>query len=193
MTIQKGIDIYKTRQDQIETIEKRRTLLKAIKRRERKKENEDSSNIHNYKRYKIKKDFESVLNNEVQKTKQQRSIKRKSERNDTSDITQNEEDEDIEDLIREHQEKRPRKFFRNTDDDSETDESGEDVILVISQSAAQSLVFDATATPSPTLSLIPPPAHSRLRPPYGHSPMKLASSIERSSTMITINYFLFIR
>jgi hypothetical protein len=41
LTIQKDIDIYKSRQDQIETFEKRRTLRKAIKRSEKNKEVED--------------------------------------------------------------------------------------------------------------------------------------------------------
>jgi hypothetical protein len=95
LTIQKNIDIYKSRQDKIETIEKRRTLKKAIRRSERNKEDEEDSNSHSYKRYKTKKDFESVLNNKVQKAKQQRPIKRKFERDDTSDVTGDEEDEEI--------------------------------------------------------------------------------------------------
>jgi hypothetical protein len=43
--------------NQIEIIEKRRTLRKTIKRLERKQENEENWNIHSYKRYKAKKRF----------------------------------------------------------------------------------------------------------------------------------------
>jgi hypothetical protein len=57
LTVEKNIDIYKVSQDHIETIEKRRTLRKAIKRSERNKEDEEDSNIHSFKRYKSKKDF----------------------------------------------------------------------------------------------------------------------------------------
>jgi hypothetical protein len=93
LTIQKAIDIYKSRQAQIETIEKRRTLKKVIKW------------------YKSKEDFESVLNNEVQKAKQQRSIKRRSERDESPEVTEDEEDDDIEELIREHQQKKTEKIL----------------------------------------------------------------------------------
>jgi hypothetical protein len=41
LTIQKDIDIYKVRQDQIETIEKRGVLKKAIRKNERNKEDEE--------------------------------------------------------------------------------------------------------------------------------------------------------
>jgi hypothetical protein len=78
LTIQNEIDIYKSRQDQIESIEKRRTLKKVIKW------------------YKSKEDFESVLNNEVQKAKQQRPIKRNIERNKFPEVTEDEEDVDTE-------------------------------------------------------------------------------------------------
>jgi G:T/U-mismatch repair DNA glycosylase len=55
LVVQKDIDIYKSKQGQIETIEKRRTLRKAIKRCGRKKENEEDSNIRSYKQYKSKR------------------------------------------------------------------------------------------------------------------------------------------
>jgi hypothetical protein len=95
LMFQKDIDIYKSRQNQIETIEKRKTLPKAIKRNERKKESEEDSNISSYKRYIAKKDFESALNNEIKKVEEQKPIKRKSERNDTPEVSE-EEDEDTE-------------------------------------------------------------------------------------------------
>jgi hypothetical protein len=90
LTVQKGIDIYRSRQEQIEAIEKRRTLRKSIKRSKRNKENEDPS-IQNYKRYKAKKDFESALNNEIKKVKEQKPMKRKSERNDTLEVSEEED------------------------------------------------------------------------------------------------------
>jgi hypothetical protein len=124
LIIQKDIDIYKIRQNQIEIIEKRRALKKAIRRSERNKEDNDDSDDHSYKRYKSKKDFESVLHNEVQKAKQEIPIKRKSERDEDED------ENDTEDVIEEYQRKRPRRLIRNTDDDSETDDSGDDVIPI---------------------------------------------------------------
>jgi hypothetical protein len=148
LTIQKDIDIYKVRQDQIETIEKRRALKKAIRRSERNKEDEEDLDDHSYKRYKSKKDFESILHNEVQKAKQETPIKRKSERDEYED------ENDTEDVIQEYQLKRCRKFIRNTDDDSETDDSGDDVIPIFPR-AADPPVFDPTATPGP-----PPPPHT---------------------------------
>jgi hypothetical protein len=48
-TIQKDINIYKSIQEQIETIEKRKTL-RAINKCEKKKENEEDSGIRSYKR-----------------------------------------------------------------------------------------------------------------------------------------------
>jgi hypothetical protein len=72
LTVQKDIDIYKSRQDQIQAIGKRRTLRKGIKKEEKKKENEEDSNIHSYKRCKAKKDFESSLNNKIKKAEEQR-------------------------------------------------------------------------------------------------------------------------
>jgi hypothetical protein len=86
-------------------------LKKAIRKCERNNEDEEDSNIHSYKRYKSKKDFESVLNNEVQKAKQERPTKRKSERDEPSYVTEDDDDNDTEDLIREHQLKRSRRFF----------------------------------------------------------------------------------
>jgi hypothetical protein len=77
------------------------------------KEDEEDEDLHSCKQYKAKKDIESVLHNEVQK-----AIKRKSERDEEED-----EDEHTEELIKEHQLKRLRRFIRNTDDDSETEES----------------------------------------------------------------------
>jgi hypothetical protein len=91
------------------------------------------------------------------------------------EITKDEDDNDTEKLIREHQLKRPRKFFRNTDDDNKTDELGEDVIFVILPTSSR------TARPH---------RHSPLHPP--HIPMKLTDSVVRSPTSTMINCFFFI-
>jgi hypothetical protein len=48
LTVEKDIDIYKSRQNQIEIIEKRRTLQKVIKKLEKKQENEEEVNIRSY-------------------------------------------------------------------------------------------------------------------------------------------------
>jgi hypothetical protein len=98
-----------------------------VKKTERNKEDEEEDlDTHSCKQYKAKKDFESVLHNEVQK-----AIKRKSERDELSESSEEEkEDEDTEELIKEHKLKRPRRFIRNTDDDSETEESEPSIILI---------------------------------------------------------------
>jgi hypothetical protein len=131
LTIQKDTDLYKSRQYQIEIIEKRRTLKNLMKKTERNKEDDEDEDededLHSCKQYKTKKDFESVLHNEIQK-----AIKRKSERDEPSEDSEEEDEnegENTEELIKEHQLK-TRKFIRNTDDDSETEESEPRVILI---------------------------------------------------------------
>jgi hypothetical protein len=151
LTVQKDIDIYKVRQNQIETIEKRKVLKKAIRRSEQNKEEKEDSDKGSYKPYKSKKDFESVFHNEVQKAKQETLIKRKSERDEPSDLTEDEEGDDTEDAIQEYRLKRPRRLIRNTDDDSETDDSEPSVILI----ALPPRAADPTATPSPALPSAP--------------------------------------
>jgi hypothetical protein len=64
-------------------------------------------------------------------------IKRKSERNDTPNISEEEEDEDTEDIIKGTPKNRHKKFFRNTHDESETKQPEADVILVIPLSSRQ--------------------------------------------------------
>jgi hypothetical protein len=49
-------------------------------------------------------------------------IKRKSERDDTSYVSEEKVNEDREELINKLQEKRPKTLFRNTDDESETEQ-----------------------------------------------------------------------
>jgi hypothetical protein len=99
LTIEKDTDIYRSRQNQIEIVEKRRALKKVMKRIEEDEEDEEEDeDLHSCKQYKAKKDFESVLHNEVQKP-----IKRKSERDEPSEASEEEkEDEDTEELIKEH-------------------------------------------------------------------------------------------
>jgi hypothetical protein len=131
LTILNGIDVYKSRLEEIVFIEKRRTLQKGIKKRLKKKESDDHSNIPTYKQYKTKKDLESVLIN-----KSRKPINKKSERDDTPVVSEEEDHKDTEEVIRELQENRLKNIFRNTDDDSETEESEARVILVIHPPAA---------------------------------------------------------
>jgi hypothetical protein len=130
--VKKDIEIYNSIQNQIEPIKKRITPEKQSKLA-RKRKNEEDSNIHSYKRYKAKKYFESAFNIEIKKAEEHIPPKRNSERDDTLDVSEEEEedDEDTEELIRELQEKRPKKFFRNSDDESETEQSEVDIIFVI--------------------------------------------------------------
>jgi hypothetical protein len=124
--IEKDTDLFRSRQNQIEIIEKRRALKKVMKRiKEDEEDEEEDSDLHSCKQYKAKKDFESVLYNEIQKAK------RKFERDESSEASEEEkEDEDTEELIKEHQLKR-RRFIRNTAD-SESEESEPSIILTVS-------------------------------------------------------------
>jgi hypothetical protein len=127
--------------------EKRRTLKNLMKRSERNKEDdededEDYEDTQSCKQYKVKRDFESVLHNEVQK-----AIKRKSERDDPSEASEEDEGEDTEEIIKEHQLKN-RRFIRNTDDDSETEESEPSVILIA--------FSPSPTTPAPPAAPAPP-------------------------------------
>jgi cysteinyl-tRNA synthetase len=120
---------------------------------EKRKENEEDSGMYSHKPYKVLKYFESALNNEIKKVEEQISIKRKSENDVTSDESEEEEDEDIEELIRKLQESRPKKFFRNADDVSETEESDARVIRLIPQPVAEDIIYDITTTGLDFLSL----------------------------------------
>jgi hypothetical protein len=98
-----NIDIYKSRQEQIEIIEKRKTLRKVIKKCQKKKENEENSGICSYKWNNDKKDLESVLNNKIKNAEEQVPIKRKSQRDGNPDNSEEEEDEDTEKINKELQ------------------------------------------------------------------------------------------
>jgi hypothetical protein len=63
-----------------------------------------------------KKKISSLLSTINQESRGIDANQEKSERYNSPDVSEEEEDEDIEELIREYQEKRPRKFFQNTDD-----------------------------------------------------------------------------
>jgi hypothetical protein len=185
LMIEKDIDIYKSRQDQIDIIEKRRTLKKLLNKLERNKkyeeDKEEDSDTHSYKRYKAKEDFNSVLNKEVKKTQQQKPIKRKSERDETFEFT-DDEDEDTEEVFRQIRECGPKKFYRNTDDDSEEEESEQSVVRITppptveeDESEASVIlitpplpvedIIDITVTPTPC-----PPSSPFPTPPSVHAP-----------------------
>jgi hypothetical protein len=145
--------------------------------------------------------------------KQQKPIKRKSERDMSFEISDDEdEDEDTEEAFRQIRECGPKKFYRNTDDDSEEEESEPSIILItppptveeeeseasvilITPPPAVEDIIDVTVTPSKPHPR--PPIHSRLHPLYTLLPMKHTLDITGSFTMITINYvyiylFLFL-
>jgi hypothetical protein len=86
LEIQKDINVYKCRQDQINIIEKRRKLRKTVKKnKKRDKRSQHNSDLQSYKRFKAMEDFESTLNDEIEQS--EKIFKR-----DDSDDTEDEEE-----------------------------------------------------------------------------------------------------
>jgi hypothetical protein len=99
-------------------------------------------NIHTYKRYKAKKYL-------------------KYERDDIPEITEEEEDEDTEEIIKVLQKNKPKKFFRNIYDESETEQSKADIILIISHQQPNPHLpyntnYNPTSLPTPSTPYTPP-------------------------------------
>jgi hypothetical protein len=94
LKIQKEIDVYRSRQEQIEIIEKR-TLLRKATRKHKKKHSQRiydaNSDIRSYKCYKAKKEFESAFNDEIKKVEEESEAPKKFKR-DGSDDTEDEEE-----------------------------------------------------------------------------------------------------
>jgi hypothetical protein len=67
LEIQKDINVYKCRQEQINVIEKRRRLRKAVRKNRKHERSHHDTEIRSYKRFKAMKEFESVLNDEIKK------------------------------------------------------------------------------------------------------------------------------
>jgi hypothetical protein len=107
----------------------------------------------------------SSVKKKKEEAKEQMSVKRKSETDDTPEVSEEEEEEeeeDIEEFFRELQENRPKKFFRNTDDDSETEQIEVDVIDVIPnhQSKTSSTTLQQLhPNPISYTHSLPPPAY----------------------------------
>jgi hypothetical protein len=117
------------------------------------------------------------------------SVKRKSERDELFEVSDEEEYEVTEELIRELQENRPKKFFRNIDDNSETEESEADVILVAPPPAAEHIIYEITITKKHTYQQPKTQApNSPCRPPYAFPPIKRTCLVTGSSTIMKISY-----
>jgi hypothetical protein len=95
LKIQKDIDVYNSRKEQIEIIEKRRLFRKAV--RKHKKEHvqriyyDDNSDIRSYKHYKPKKEFESTLIDKIKKVEEESEARKKFKRDDSDDSKDEEE------------------------------------------------------------------------------------------------------
>jgi hypothetical protein len=86
LEVQKDINVYKCRQDQIDIIEKRRNLRKTVKKNKKhERRSHHDSNIRSYKRFKAMQDFDSALNDEIEQS--EKRFKR-----DNSDDTEDEEE-----------------------------------------------------------------------------------------------------
>jgi hypothetical protein len=95
LEIQKNIDVYKSRQEQIKIIEKRIVLPKPTTKHKKKHlhriENDADSDIRRYKPYKAKKEFQLVLNVEINKVEEASEAQKKFKRDDGDDIEDEEE------------------------------------------------------------------------------------------------------
>jgi hypothetical protein len=86
LEVQKDIDNYKCRQDQIDIIEKRRKLRKTVKKNKKcDKRSQHDSDVRGYKRFNTMQDFDSALNDEIEQS--EKRFKR-----DYSDDTEDEEE-----------------------------------------------------------------------------------------------------
>jgi hypothetical protein len=86
LEIQKDINVYKCRQEQIDIIKKRRQLRKTVKKNKiRDKRSHHDSDVKSYKHFKAMQDFESALSDEINQS--EKRFKR-----DDSDNTEDEEE-----------------------------------------------------------------------------------------------------
>jgi hypothetical protein len=92
LEIQKDIDVYRCRQEQIDIIEERRKLRKAVmKNKKHDKRSQHDSDLHNYKRYKSKKDFESAITDEIKRVEEESEGQMKFKRDNSNVIEDKEE------------------------------------------------------------------------------------------------------
>jgi hypothetical protein len=86
LEIQKDINVYKYRQEQIDIIEKRKQLRKTVKKnKKRDKRSHHDTEIQSYKRYKALEDFDSALNDGIEQSE------KRFKRDDTDDTEDEEE------------------------------------------------------------------------------------------------------
>jgi hypothetical protein len=93
LEIQKDIDVYKSRQEQINIIEKRRQFRKrkTVRKNRKQERSHHDTEIQSYKCFKAKKEFEFVLNDEIKKVEDESKVQKKFNRNN-SDNTEDEEE-----------------------------------------------------------------------------------------------------
>jgi hypothetical protein len=92
LEVQKDIDVYRFRQEQLCITETRRQLPKT--NRNNKKHDQRSqydSDIHSYTYYKSKKEFESTINDEIKKVEEESEGQKKFKRDDSDDTEDEEE------------------------------------------------------------------------------------------------------
>jgi hypothetical protein len=91
LEIQKDINVYNCRQEQINVIEKRRRLWKAVRKNRKHERSHHDTEIQSYKRFKAIKEFECVLNDEIKKVEEASEVQRKFNRDDSDDTEDEEE------------------------------------------------------------------------------------------------------
>jgi hypothetical protein len=91
LELQKNIDVYKCRQEQIDIIEKRRQFQKTVRKNRKHERSHHDTEIQSYKRFKAKKDFKSFLNDEIKKVEEQSEGQKRFKRDDGDDTEDEEE------------------------------------------------------------------------------------------------------
>jgi hypothetical protein len=91
LELQKNIDVYKCRQEQINIIEKRRWLQKTIRKNRKHDQSHHDTEIQSYKCFKAKKDFKSALTDEIKKVEDESEVQKRFKRDDSDDTEDEEE------------------------------------------------------------------------------------------------------
>jgi hypothetical protein len=77
LELQKNIDVYKYRHEQINIIEKRRQLRKAVRKNRKHERSHHYTEIQRYKRFKAIKEFESALYDEIKKVEEASEVQKR--------------------------------------------------------------------------------------------------------------------
>jgi hypothetical protein len=92
LEVQKDIDVYRSRKEQIRIIERRRHLWKTSRKNNKHDQrSQHDSDIQSYKRFKTKKEFESAITDEIKKVEEESESQKKFKR-DSSDDNEDEEE-----------------------------------------------------------------------------------------------------